>query len=65
MYPEEDAENENKENNHQHREEEMKYAETDANYLALSDTDTLSCYRVPSPIYPSLGYYSTGHQRTR
>ena len=30
--------------------------ETDPNYLAFSDTDTVECYTVPSPspIYPAL-----------
>ena len=26
----------------------------DSNYLAFSDTDTVECYLVPSPIYPTL-----------
>ena len=25
-----------------------------SNYLALSDTETVDCYAVPSPVYPSL-----------
>ena len=39
---------------HEDTEQILKDPATDLNYLALSDTDTLSCYTVPSPIYPTL-----------
>ena len=29
------------------------------NYLALSDTDTISCYTVPTPVYPTISKLTT------
>ena len=33
----------------------------DNNYQALSDTDTVDCYQVPSPIYPTTTVSSASH----
>ena len=53
MYVDDDDYIQNPLSSHKNRNETIEY-ETDQNYLAFSDTDTVECYTVPSPIYPAL-----------
>ena len=46
----------------EHTEESLIEDENDQNYLAFSDTDTVECYTVPSPIYPSLPHKHGQHR---
>ena len=58
--------NDNYENNDDVHEDKVDVRKSE-NYLALSDTDTLSCYTVPQPIYPTLkhSYYLHTGERIR
>ena len=38
---------------HHHKKTKVITTDKDHNYLSLSDTDTVDCYTVPSPVYPS------------
>ena len=53
MYVDDDDYIQNPLSSHKNRNETIEY-ETDQNYLAFSDTDTVECYTVPSAIYPAL-----------
>jgi hypothetical protein len=47
----------------EHTEESLIEDENEQNYLAFSDTDTVECYTVPSPIYPALSHTHEQHRR--
>ena len=74
MYVDDDDYIQNPLSSHKNRNETIEY-ETDQNYLAFSDTDTVECYTVPSPIYPalpdkkdqlmSLNFYTPAGERVR
>ena len=75
LYVEDDDNIQNPMSSLEHTEESLIEDETDQNYLAFSDTDTVECYTVPSPIYPALphthgqhriiNFYSTLGERVR
>jgi hypothetical protein len=63
LYLEDDGDIQNPMSSEEHTEESMIEDETDQNYLAVSDTDTVECYTVPSPIYPALQDTHEQHRR--
>ena len=75
MYVDDDDYIQNHLSTHNNTNETIEY-ETDENYLAFSDTDTVECYTVPSSIYPvlphkkdqlqmSLNFYNPNGERVR
>ena len=62
LYVEDDDNIQNPMSSVEHTEESMIEDETDQNYLAFSDTDTVECYTVPSPIYPILPHEHGQHR---
>ena len=61
MYVDDDDYIQNPLSSHKNRNETIEY-KTYQNYLAFSDTDTVECYTVPSPIYPSLSHKHGQHR---